>query len=229
MKIKFLGHACFQAEVGGKTIIFDPFIRENSLAIKAGVNIDELKADYILVSHGHRDHTSDLVYLAKKTNAIVIASFEICSWLSKNGYSNSHPMNIGGKRNFDFGTVKMTYAAHSSSLPDGTYAGIAGGFIVASTTGKAIYYAGDTALTYEMKLIGENEKINYALLPIGGNFTMDASDANIAADFINCKNIISMHFDTFGLIKVDHQEAKQIFSQSGKTLHFMEIGGSLEI
>jgi L-ascorbate metabolism protein UlaG (beta-lactamase superfamily) len=228
MKIRFLGHACFQATVGGKTIVFDPFIRGNDLALEAGINIDEVKADYILVSHGHSDHTGDLVYLAQKTNATVIASFEICTWLGKQGYANSHPMNTGGKREFDFGTVKMTYAAHSNSLPDGTYAGIAAGFII-FFKGKSIYYAGDTALTYEMKLIGEFDKIDYALLPVGGNFTMDAKDACIAADFIKCKNIIAMHYDTFGLIKVDHDEAKQIFSQTGKELHFLKIGESIEI
>ncbi len=228
MKIIYLGHSCFQITIGDKNIVLDPFIRGNELAIAAGINIDEVKADYIFVTHGHFDHIEDLKYLAEKTNALVIAAFEICTWLGKQGYAKSHPMNVGGKKLLDFGTVKLTYALHSSSLPDGSYAGIPSGFLI-TAEGKSIYYAGDTALTYEMKLLGDLNKIDYAILPIGGNFTMDASDANIAADFIKCKNIIAMHYDTFGHIKINHDESKQIFNQSGKELHFIKIGDSIEI
>jgi L-ascorbate metabolism protein UlaG (beta-lactamase superfamily) len=228
MEIKFLGHACFQITIGGKTIVFDPFITGNELARAAGVNIDDIKPDYILISHGHSDHIGDLVYLANKTNAQVISSFEICTWLGNQGYANSHPMNVGGKKMLEFGSVKMTYAMHSSSFSDGSYAGIASGFLL-SGEGKTIYFAGDTALNNEMKLLGDLNKIDYALLPIGGNFTMDAIDANIAADFIKCKNIIAMHYDTFGFIKINHEESKQLFNQSGKELHIIKIGESIEI
>ena len=122
----------------------------------------------------------------------------------------------------------MTFAAHSSSFPDGTYAGVASGFLITAGE-KTIYYSGDTALNQEMKLIGERNKIDFAFLPVGDNFTMGAADACIAADFIKCKKIIAMHYDTFGFIKVDHDAAKQIFNQSGKDLHFLKIGESIVI
>ncbi|MEI6593915.1 MAG: metal-dependent hydrolase [Bacteroidota bacterium] len=228
MEFKYLGHACFQATIGGKNIVFDPFIRGNDLAIAAGINIDDVKADYILVSHGHSDHVDDLLYLAEKTNATIISSWEICQWVVKQGYSNIHPLNVGGTKLVEFGSVKMTYALHSSSFSDGSYAGIPGGFLITGE-GKTIYYAGDTALNSDMKLIGEYNNIDHAILPIGGNFTMDANDASIAADFLKCKNIIAMHFDTYGFIKIDHNLVKQIFTQSGKNLHILKIGESIAI
>ncbi|MES2779962.1 MAG: MBL fold metallo-hydrolase, partial [Bacteroidota bacterium] len=118
MKLTYFGHSCFSMETQGKTILFDPFIRGNELA--ASIDFETIKADYILVSHGHDDHTADLVALAIQTNATVVASWEIHAWLHKQGISKTHPMNIGGKWNFDFGTVHMVFAAHSSSLADGT-------------------------------------------------------------------------------------------------------------
>lgn len=228
MNIKYLGHSCFHATINGRQIVLDPFIRGNTLAAEAGIDIDEVTADYILVSHGHDDHTGDLVYLAERTQATVVASWEIYAWLSKQGYTNGHPMNIGGKREFDFGTVKMTFAAHSSSLSDGTYAGVAVGFLIMAE-GKTIYYSGDTALTQEMKLLGEQYKIDCAFLPIGDNFTMGMEDACMAADFIRCDNIIGMHYDTFGFIRTDHEAAIAQFAKAGKKLQLMRIGDSIVI
>lgn len=228
MNIRYLGHSCFLMHIAGKHVVTDPFIRGNVLAAEAGIDIDDISADYILVSHGHSDHTDDLVYLAKKTNALVVSNYEIYSWLGKQGYTNAHPMNIGGKKKFDFGTVKMTIANHSSSFSDGTYAGSAGGFLI-SPVDKTVYFAGDTGLNAEMKLIGELNKIDWALLPVGDNFTMDYQDACLAAGFINCQNIIGMHYDTFGFIKIDHDAAKQHFKQNGKELHLLGIGESIEI
>lgn len=228
MKLKYLGHSCFQLQINDTFIVFDPFIRGNVLAAEANIDIDEVQADYILVSHGHDDHTSDLEYLMEKTGATTVSSWEIYMWLSKNGYTRCHPMNTGGKWQFDFGLVKMTFAAHSSSLADGTYAGVAAGFII-QAEGKTIYYSGDTALTQEMKLLGEEFDIDTALLPIGGNFTMDYADANLAADFIRCNNIIAMHFDTFGFIKVDHEAAVKHFSDNNKKLYLPTIGETIEL
>jgi L-ascorbate metabolism protein UlaG (beta-lactamase superfamily) len=228
MKLKYLGHSCFQLQINDMFIVFDPFIRGNVLAAEANIDIDEVKADYILVSHGHDDHTGDLLYLAERTQAKVVCAWEVYMWLSKNGYTNSHPMNIGGKWQFDFGTVKMTFAAHSSSMADGTYAGVAGGFLI-ETEGKTIYYSGDTALIQEMKLLGELYKIDTALLPIGDNFTMDYKEANLAAGFIRCNNIIAMHFDTFGFIKVDHEAAVKHFAVNNNKLHIPVIGETIEL
>jgi L-ascorbate metabolism protein UlaG (beta-lactamase superfamily) len=226
MKLTYLGHSCFQLEINDTYIVFDPFIRGNVLAAEAGIDIDQVQADYILISHGHDDHTGDLEYLAEKTQARVVSSWEIYNWLNKNGYTNCHPMNVGGKWQFDFGTVKMVFAAHSSSLADGTYAGAAAGFII-EAEGKTIYFSGDTALTYEMKLLGELHKIDVALLPIGGNFTMDHTEACIASGYIGCDNIIAMHFDTFGYIKVDHEAAVAHFSSNNKKLHVPAIGETI--
>jgi L-ascorbate metabolism protein UlaG (beta-lactamase superfamily) len=228
VKLKYLGHSCFQLQIGDKFIVFDPFIRGNQLAADAGVDIDDVKADYIFISHGHDDHTADLLYLAERNNATVVCSWEIYSWLNKQGYTNAHPMNVGGSWKFDFGKVKMTFAAHSSSLADGTYAGVAAGFVI-EAEGKAIYFAGDTALTGDMKLIGESFNLDWALLPIGNNFTMDYIDACKAADFVNCTNVIAMHFDTFGYIKVSHDAAIAHFQSNKKKLHIMPIGNEIAL
>lgn len=228
MQIRYLGHSCFQLITNSARIVFDPFIRGNTLASEAGIDIDEIEADYILVSHGHDDHTADLLYMAEKTGATVVCSWEIYAWLNKQGITHAHPMNIGGKWKFNFGTVKMTFAAHSSSLADGTYAGVAAGFII-EADGKTIYYAGDTALHNDMKLLREFHKIDWAILPIGDNFTMDYVDAGRAANFLGCRHVIAMHFDTFGFIKIDHTAVKKHFAEHGQDLHILPIGHTLTL
>lgn len=159
MKITYYGHSCFGAEINGKHLLFDPFITPNSLA--KNIDITKIKADYILVSHGHEDHVADLITIANHTGAKVICAFEIHVWLKGKGLSNTHPMNIGGKAKFDFGNVKCVVAIHSSVLPDGTYGGNPMGFIMESSEGN-FYFAGDTALSYDMKLIGDYRKIDFA-------------------------------------------------------------------
>ena len=220
MKLNYLGHSSFLLEINGVKILFDPFISPNELA--SHIKVEQITCDYILVSHGHGDHVADLVPIAKRSKAKVVSSFEIIQWLENQGITNGHPMNLGGKWNFDFGIVKMEYAAHSNSLPDGTYGGNAAGFII-KAAGKTIYYAGDTALNQEMKLIGELNDIDCAFLPIGDNFTMGPDDAVIAAQYLNCKNIIGMHYDTFGFIKIDHEKAVKAFADAGLTLHLLKI------
>jgi L-ascorbate metabolism protein UlaG (beta-lactamase superfamily) len=227
MQITYYGHSCFLLEVAGKKLLFDPFIRGNEFA--KGVDIDQIEADYILVSHAHDDHTGDLVYLAKKTGAMVIGSWELTCWCERQGISKVHPMNIGGKRSFEFGEVAMVFAAHSSSFADGTYGGIAAGFMI-SHAGKTIYYSGDTGLNLEMKLIGERFAIDLALLPIGGNFTMDAKDAAYAAgSYLNCKKVIGLHYDTFGYIVIDGDAAKKDFAAQGVSLTLLKSGEQFTI
>jgi L-ascorbate metabolism protein UlaG (beta-lactamase superfamily) len=225
MNITYYGHSCFGVEVNGKNILFDPFITPNELA--KNIDATNVKADYILISHGHEDHIADAISIAKRTGAKVVCNWEIHSWLNSKGITNTHPMNIGGKWKFEFGNVKCVSAVHSSSLPDGTYGGNPMGFIIEAAEGN-FYYAGDTALTYDMKLIGDYRSINFAFLPIGDNFTMGVDNAIIAAEFIKCRKIIGMHYDTFGYIKVDKEQAIKKFENGGNTLTLFNIGETKE-
>lgn len=224
MNITYYGHSCFGVNIAGKNLLFDPFITPNELASKVDVN--NIKADYILVSHGHNDHIADAEAIAKRTGALVICNWEVNVWLEKKGVTNIRPMNTGGKVRLDFGSVKCVHAAHSSSMPDGSYGGNPMGFVIESPEGN-FYYAGDTALTYDMKLIGDYRSIDFAFLPIGDNFTMGVDNAIIACEFINCGKIIGMHYDTFGYIKIDKQEAVSKFHRAGRQLTIMEIGQTI--
>ncbi len=221
MQVKYLGHSSFYVEVNETKIIFDPFIRPNSLA--KDIDFENLKADFIFVSHGHEDHIADLIDLAKNTKAKVVCNWEIHAWLQRNGISNTHPMNIGGEWTFNFGKIKMVTALHTSSFPDGTYAGNPVGFLF-DTNDKKFYYAGDTGLTLDMKLIPLWLKLDYAFLPIGNNFTMNVKDAILCSDFIECNNIIGMHYDTFGYIVIDHSASVTAFTNSNKNLYLLDIG-----
>lgn len=225
MKITFYGQSSLGIEVAGKNIIVDPFISANEMA--SHINIDELKADYILVTHAHQDHVLDVEAIAKRTGATIVSNAEIADYYAEKGFK-SHPMNHGGSWKFDFGSVKYVSAIHSSSFPDGTYGGNPGGFVIESEH-KNIYIAGDTALTFDMKLIPLRTKLDLAILPIGNNFTMDIEDAIIASDFVECDKVLGYHYDTFGYIKIDHEEAKKKFFDKGKDLMLLEIGASLEL
>jgi len=221
MKIKYYGHSCFEVTTNNKKLLFDPFISGNPLA--NNIDISKIMPDYILISHGHNDHIADAVKIAIQSNAIIISNFEIINWLRTKGVGKGHAMNIGGKYTFDFGNVKFINAAHSSSMPDGAYGGTSGGFLIQSCEGN-LYFAGDTGLTYEMKLIGEYMSIDIALLPIGNNYTMGADNAIIASNLINCNKVIGMHYDTFPEIVIDKNESKEKFNRVGKELILINIG-----
>ncbi|MGE0567798.1 MAG: metal-dependent hydrolase [Bacteroidia bacterium] len=224
MNITYFGHSCFGVEVNGKHLLFDPFVSPNELA--KSIDINSIKADYILISHGHEDHIADAESIGKRTGAKVICNYEIYLWLEKKGVKHIHPMNTGGKLKLDFGSVKCVNALHSSGLPDGSYGGNPMGFVV-ETSDKSFYYAGDTALTYDMKLIGDYRKMDFSFLPIGDNFTMGVDNAIIATEFIKCKDVIGMHYDTFGYIKIDHEDAMAKFKRAGAQLTLMKIGETI--
>lgn len=225
MKVTYYGHASLGIETGGKKIIVDPFISANELA--KDIDVTELEADYILLTHAHGDHILDVDTIVERTGAVVVSNAEIAGYYEKKGYT-VHPMNHGGSWNFDFGMVKYVNAVHSSSFPDGTYGGNQGGFIIESD-GKTLYIAGDTALTFDMKLIPMRYKLDLAILPIGSNFTMDVDDTVVASDFIECDRVLGYHYDTFGYIEIDHESAKKKFSDKNKELILLEVGSSLDV
>ncbi|MDU0371181.1 metal-dependent hydrolase [Hymenobacter endophyticus] len=220
MTLTYYGHACFLLEAGGSKVLFDPFIRPNPLA--ADVDVDAIQADYILITHGHGDHVADVEEIGKRTGAQVVAIAEIAGWFEQKGLQTVG-MNLGGTLHLPFGSVTMVAAAHSSSLPDGSYGGVAAGYIV-QAEGKTLYFAGDTALTYDMKLIGERHKLDLAILPIGDHYTMGIDDALVAADWVGASKIIGMHYDSFPVIAINHDEAKAKATQAGKELVLLSVG-----
>lgn len=226
IKITYFGHSTFLFTINDKKILFDPFISPNQLADQ--IDISAIHPDYILVTHGHEDHVADVESIARQSNALVVSNFEIVSWFQKKGIEQVHPMNHGGSKSFDFGTVKYVNAIHSSLLPDGASGGNPGGFVVNSDEGT-FYYAGDTALTYDMKLIGEEFDVDFAVLPIGDNFTMGIKDALKAADFVGTDKIIGMHYDTFPYIEIDKDAALAEARGAGKELLLLKIGNSITL
>jgi len=225
-KITYYGHSCFSVELNGKNILFDPFITPNPKA--SMIDISTIQPDFILVTHGHGDHIADLVAIAKQSKAQVISVYEITEWLLDQGIENSLPMDIGGSVNLGFCTVKMVKAEHSSSFPDGSYAGNASGFVV-QTFESSFYFAGDTALTLDMQLIPLTFNLDFAFLPIGDNFTMGIEDAVKSSKLIDCKKIIGMNFDTFPPIEINHKYAYDQFSSAGLNLILPLINQTFEL
>jgi L-ascorbate metabolism protein UlaG (beta-lactamase superfamily) len=225
MQITYYGHSCFLVNIGGYKILFDPFISYNELA--KDVDISTIEADYILISHAHQDHIADVESIAARTGATIIGIWEIHSYYEKQGFK-THPMNIGGKWPFDFATVHMVPAVHSSSFPDGSYGGQAAGFIIENDE-HSFYFAGDTGLFSDMKLLGEMHKISFALMPIGDNFTMGIKDAILACKWMNASKLIGMHYDTFPYIQIDHAEAKLVAKFNEVELVLPEIGKTFSL
>ena len=227
LSITWHGHATFSIDTNGTKIVIDPFFAPNNPAAK--VTVDEVSADYILITHGHGDHIADAVALAKRTGAKVIANFEIAEgWFPKQGVDNVHPQHLGGGFQHDFGHVKMTVALHGSMLPDGSNGGMPGGFLL-TIDGKRIYVAGDTALFSDMQLIGAGG-IDVAILPIGDNFTMGPDDARIAVGFLNPKVVIPCHFDTWPPIAQNATDwAARVNEATDATAIVLEVEGSYEV
>ncbi len=221
MKITYHGHACFIAEGDKYRVIFDPFLKDNPFA---KIKPSDVKVDAILVTHGHFDHVGDAVEISKHNKAVIIAPYELANYFQGKG-AFTHPMHIGGAHNFPFGAVKLTIAHHGSTTETGPV-GNPCGFIL-TMDGKAIYHAGDTGLFSDMKLIGELNAIDVALLPIGDNFTMGVPDAIKAVEFLRPKIAVPMHYNTFDMIKQDPQQfiaglrgssTKGVVLQAGESL-----------
>lgn len=232
--ITFYGHSGFLIEVNGASLLFDPFISGNPKA--AHIDISAITPDFILLTHGHADHVLDAEVIAKQSDAKLLSNFEVANWFGDKNVDNTHPLNHGGSVELGDNTNKLRVqyvnAVHSSSMPDGSYGGQPGGFVVSYEGAQdkgAFYHSGDTALTMDMKLIAERTKLDFAMLCIGDNFTMDAHDAARAAEFVNVDKVIGMHYDTFPPIAINHDAAHRTFTAKGKELFLMEIGDKITL
>lgn len=223
--IQFLGHAAFRLEVAGIRILIDPFLKNNP---SAPVSPQEIEADYILVTHGHSDHIGDTIEIAKRTGAVVVSNAEICRWLREKGVE-TQPQHLGGGHTYSFGYLKMTNALHGSPLPDGTYGGNPGGFLLRTPEGLMLYIAGDTGLFGDMRLIGE-EGLDFAAIPIGDNYTMGPDDAVRAVKLLQPRLVMPMHYDTFDFIQQDVEKwADRVQKETGVDVLRMEPGDTYEL
>ena len=226
MDFTYYGHSSFLVETKSKRLLFDPFITPNELA--ASINVDDIKPDYIILSHGHGDHVADVEQIYNNSEATIISTFEVVTWFGNKGLERGHPMNHGGSWNFDFGTIKLVNAVHSSSMPDGSYGGHPAGVVITNDEGT-FYYAGDTALTKDMELIGEEFELDFSIMPVGDNFTMGIEDALKAADMVKCNKLIGVHFDTFPYVAINHEEAHALAEKAEVELTLPKIGETLSL
>lgn len=224
MKITYIAHSAFLLSDGENIVAIDPFITGNP---NATLEISNVKPNFIVLTHGHGDHVGDAIQLAKDNNSTIITINELAIWLSNQGV-NAHPMHIGGGYNFPFGRVKLTIAHHGSCTPDGQYAGNPCGSII-EIGGRKIYHTGDTGLFLDMKLIGELNKPDVMMLPIGDNFTMGIDDAVMAVDFVKPKLSIPMHYNTFPIIHTNPQEFADKVMRNGGNAKVMNYGETIEI
>jgi len=225
IELTWLGHACWLVETNGRTILIDPFLNDSPTApIKA----DQARADFILVSHGHYDHVADAARIANRLGATVVSNFEICDWLSRQGVKNTEPMNLGGSIRLPFGEVKLTIAHHSSVLPDGASGGNPSGFLL-TLAGHKIYFACDTGLFYDMKLIGA-AGLDLAVLPIGDRFTMGPDDALAAVKLLEPRRVVPSHYNTWPPIAQDAaQWAERVRAETKAEPIVVEPGAKLKL
>lgn len=225
MRLKYFSHSAFQITTkSGISILIDPFLDGNPTS---PVKSEHVKADYIILTHAHGDHLGDSLKIAKRCKSKFIVIFELANYLTAKG-ADAHPLSTGGSYSFEFGKVKFTMAQHGSATPEGIYAGLAAGVIL-SIDGIILYHTGDTGLFSDMKLIGEMNKIDYMLLPIGDNFTMGIDDAVKAVEFVDPKVAIPIHFNTYPIIAADPKEFKAKIEKINKKCIVLEYGSEIEL
>ena len=227
MEVTYYGQSCVLFDFDGVKVLLDPFITYNPLA--KNIDVDAIKPDFIFLTHCHQDHVADMKTIQVNSGATVVAVVETAAWVRRQGVPDDKVIeyNLGGTISLPFGKVKMVYALHTNSTPEGEYAGVAVGYVF-FVGEKTVYFAGDTALTLEMKLLRDLE-LDWAFIPIGGHYTMDVDDAIRAASFIDCENIVGIHYDTFPPIRIDTEEALRKFEAKGLELCLPGIGESIEL
>lgn len=225
VKITWYGHAAMGLELSGKTVLIDPFLNDNPAA---GIKAEDVKADFILISHGHGDHVGDALAIAQRSDATVISNYEIATWFERQGVQ-VHPQHLGGGFTHPFGYLKLTLALHGSALPDGSNGGNPAGFLLTTLKEKRLYFACDTGLFGDMRLIGE-EGIDLAVLPIGDNFTMGPDDALRAVKLLQPEHVIPIHYNTWDLIAQDPEVwAERVRAETQATPHVLQPGESLTL
>jgi L-ascorbate metabolism protein UlaG (beta-lactamase superfamily) len=226
MRLTYYGQSCVGVHTAGKHLLFDPAINANPLA-QGKVDIHTIPADLLLLTHGHGDHTWDAEAILKRTGATLLSNFEIVEWYAAKGITNGVHMNLGGSTTVGDLRIKYVKAVHSSMLPDGSYGGNPGGFVVTGPEGS-FHHAGDTALTLDMQLLKRFD-LKFACLPIGDTFTMGIDDAVEAAQYMGVKVVVGIHYDSFPPIRIDHDHAKATFRKAGIELHLPAIGESIDL
>lgn len=220
-ELTFWGHSCWKITSGKTVILIDPFINGNP---QSPVKEEDVRADYLIVTHAHGDHLGDAIPIAKRSGGVIISNYEIAMYCGKQG-AGVHPLHIGGSHEFSFGRVKLTPAWHGSSFPDGTYGGTPAGCLV-QVENKTLYHTGDTGLFMDMQLIGEMHPIDIALIPIGDNFTMGITDAVKAVSLLKPKKVIPMHYNTFDMIKSDPDDFSRRLNAMGVAVQTLKPGES---
>jgi L-ascorbate metabolism protein UlaG (beta-lactamase superfamily) len=225
MEIKYYGHSTFGlTNAAGETLLIDPYLDANP---QAPVKSDQVRAEYIALSHAHGDHCADTYKIAKRCGSLIIAVSELASLISAKGYK-TYAMQIGGGHSFPFGRIKFTQALHGSQTPDGQYAGLAAGILI-WMDGVCVYHTGDTGLFYDMKLIGDMNKVDYMLLPIGDNYTMGPDDALKAVELVSPRVAIPMHYNTWPLIAADPEVFASKVRSQGRECLILKPGGEISV